>query len=376
MQHRRLGRTGLEVSAIGLGTEYLIDRPREHVVGVVRQAIGQGVNYFDLFWAQPEFRDNMGAAFQGHRDSVFLTSHLGATHRDGQYEVTRDVEAGERFFLDYLERLGTDYVDVLFLHNCNPQEDYDALMRAGGLLDLARRFQREGVARFVGLSGHNVATALQAVESGCIDVLMFPVNLSTHTVPGNADLHQACVAHNVGLVAMKPYAGGNLLRGERVIDIEDFQMGRTQMMGAPTRFEKSATVTPVQCLSYVLSQPGVSTLVPGCKDLHELGQALAYWRATEDERDFSAVLPDFERYPAGQCVYCNHCLPCPAVIDVGRTVDLLDRARGGVTGELQAEYDALPVKASACVQCGDCVERCPFGVDVIAKLEGAVALFE
>jgi predicted aldo/keto reductase-like oxidoreductase len=376
MQYRELGRTGLEVSAIGLGTEYLINLPQDHVGGVIREAISQGVNYFDMFWAQPQFRDNVGAAFKGYREQVYLTGHLGAAERDGQYERTRDPRRSEQFFLDFLQRLDSDHVDVLFLHNCNPQEDYDKLVKPGGLLDLARRFQEEGKARLIGLSGHNVATALQAVESGWFDVLMFPVNLTSQVVPGIRDLHEACAAHDVGLVAMKPYAGGRLLRQERVIHVEDFQMGRTQMMGAPTRFEKSASITPLQCLAYALSQPGVSTTVPGCKNVDELAAALAYWQATEEERDFGPVISDFEHYPAGQCVYCNHCLPCPSAIDIGQVIDLLDRAQQSLDGERQAAYDALSSKAFDCVQCGDCEARCPFGVQVISRMEQAVQMFE
>ncbi len=397
MEYRKLGRTGLDVSAIGLGTEYLIEQPQDTVLAVVHEAIAQGVNYFDLIGSDPASRDTMGAAFAGRRQQVLLTAHLGGVEEGGQYAVTRDPQVSEDFFLDYLRRYSTDYADVLFLHNNNSREDWERLTEPGGLLDLARRFQQEGKARFIGLSGHNAAVALQAVESGYIDVLMFPISLASHAVPGREALHDACVAHDVGLVAMKPYAGGNLLRKEHIIYAEHFQMGRAQMSGAPTRFEKAVTLTPVQCLSYVLSQVGISTTVPGCKNLDELAQALAYWHASEEEKDFSTVLPAFKDSVSGQCVYCNHCLPCPTEIDIGKTLSLLDEAQRQSTTPLQvdyvyahgarpirrrpitalrADYDALPVKASDCVECGDCVERCPFEVDVIAKMRKAMQVFE
>jgi predicted aldo/keto reductase-like oxidoreductase len=376
MQYRKLGRTALDVSAIGLGTEFLLDQPRETVVAVTQQAIAQGVNYFDLFWPYPTFRDNMGAAFQGYREQILLTAHVGCIAQDDQYCLTRDPGDSETFFLDYLRRCDTDYVDVLFLHNCNTQEDYNQMMRSDGLLGLARRLQHEDMARFLGFSGHNATIALQAVRSGQIDVLMFPINLASHAVPGKKDLEYACATHEVGLVAMKPYAGGRLLRKEHIIHVEDFQMGRTEMMGAPTSFEKPVTITPLQCLSYVLSQVGVSTTVPGCKNLGELAAALAYWQAADEEKDPAAVLPAFEDLVTGECVYCNHCLPCPSAIDIGKTLSLLDEAQQHLTAELQSAYDALSVKASCCVQCGDCVTRCPFGVDAMAKMDQAAELFE
>jgi len=371
MEYRRLGRTGLDVSAIGLGTEYLNGQTRQAVVSVVHEAINRGVNYLDLVFSLPEYLGNLGAALRGHRERVFLTAHLGSTVKDGQYCKTRSVKRSERCFLDLLARLGTDRVDVLFLHNCNSQKDYQQVIRPGGPLDLARRFRQEGKARFIGLSGHTISTATQAVESGQIDVLMFPIHVAGNAVPGKKDLLQACAAHDVGLVAMKPFAGGKLLSKDRTVRVAGYQTG-----GEALNLKKSSPITPVQCLSYVLAQAGVSTTVPGCKNLGEMAAALAYWETPEEERDFSALLADFEQYVAGDCVYCNHCLPCPSAIDVGQTVRLLEMARQRLTAELRAAYDALPARASDCIECGACTERCPFGVDVIPKLKLAIELFE
>jgi predicted aldo/keto reductase-like oxidoreductase len=371
MEYRKLGRTGLDVSAISLGTEYLIDLPREHVVGVIHKAIEQGINYFDLFFAQPGFRDTMGVAFKGYRDRVFLTAHLGAAHKDGQYKKTRTLKTSEHFFHDFLTRYETDYVDVLILHNSDGQKDYDRLTKPNGLLDMALRFQQVGKTRFIGFSGHTVATALQAVESGKIDVLMFPVNLVANAVPGKRDLLQACVAHDVGLVAMKPYAGGKLLNKERTVRMAHYQVG-----GETMDLKKRSPITPVQCLSYTLSQVGISAALPGCADKEQLAAALVYWNASEEERDFSALLSEFEQYVEGECVYCNHCLPCPSTIDIGQVNRLLDMAQQELTTELRAAYGALSSKASDCTQCGGCEDRCPFGVGVMARMEQVVALLE
>lgn len=119
MEYRKLGRTALDVSAIGLSTEYLMEQPQDTVITVVHKAIAQGINYFDLVAPNSPFRDKLGAAFAGHREQVLLTAHLGGIERGGQYTVTRDPKVSEDFFLDYLRRYSTDYVDVLFLHNNN-----------------------------------------------------------------------------------------------------------------------------------------------------------------------------------------------------------------------------------------------------------------
>ena len=77
----------------------------------------------------------------------------------------------------------------------------------------------------------------------------------------------------------------------------------------------------------------------------------------------------------GECVYCNHCLPCPSDIDIGRTISLLEQGRHELTDEIRGSYSELEKSASDCVACGQCSSRCPFGVDVIRKMEEAKTLF-
>jgi len=157
----------------------------------------------------------------------------------------------------------------------------------------------------------------------------------------------------VALVAMKPYAAGVLFREN----------------------PSSIILTPVQCLSYALSQPAVCTVLPGCKNVAEVQAALAFLSATDEEKDFS----DIHRNPMwelkGSCMYCNHCLPCPVSIDIGTLTKITDTAGFGVRDAVVADYEALSVKASACTECGTCMERCPFGVDVIANMDRAVETF-
>ncbi len=345
MELRTLGRTGLPVGVIGLGTEYLVGAPRETVVSVVREAVARGVNYVDFLFSYAEYRDNLGAAIAGLRDRIVIAGHIGAAETNGQYRRTRDVAECERLFDDLLARLRIESVDVVFVQFVDEDDDYAQVMGPGGLFELARRYQREGRARFIGISGHKVPVALKAAESGPFDVLMHNVNMTRHGEE-MARLYAACAARQVGLVGMKPFAGGDLLR---------------------------RSATPVQCLGYGLSQPGVCALVPGVKDVAELWATLAYVEADARERDFSAVLGQVAGTEAGACVYCNHCLPCPAGIDVGGVLRLAAAAGERAPQALVEEYRRLPARASACTQCGACAERCPFGVDVIARMEEAAA---
>ncbi|MBN1685193.1 MAG: aldo/keto reductase [Spirochaetales bacterium] len=363
MDYRRLGRTDEKISMISLGTEYLIDLPEDHVIKVIRRALDAGINYFDLFWAKPEFRDIMGKAFERARRNVLLAAHLGSTHQDGQYKAVRNIEKSSLFFEDFLTRYRTNYADVLFLHNSDGREDYDEIMKPGGLKDLALDYKASGKAKYIGFSGHTVDTAMEAVKSGIIDVLMFPINIAGHAVPRKQELLRACMEHDVGLIAMKIFAGGKLLDKWNSMEIPGHLVG-----GKERKLERSGNLSPVAGIHYVLSQPAVTAVVPGCRDIPELERDLAYLGCSAGEKDYSAALKDIRQFEEGECVYCNHCLPCPQSIDIGPVIRSLETSN-------REAYAALTVPATECVECGECESRCPFGVEVIPKMQQAAALF-
>jgi predicted aldo/keto reductase-like oxidoreductase len=370
MNYTELGRTGLAASVISIGTEHMRGQPRETVVPTLRAAVERGVNYFDIIFAMPEYLDHMAEGLRGFRERVLLAAHLGSTDRGGQYYKTRTVGRCESSFLDVLRRLGTGYVDVLFLHNFNALNDWDRASRSG-YLDLAHRLQQDGKARFLGVSGHYHSILEMAVESGLVDLIMLPVNLFNHAMPGRSDLLDLCARQDIGVVAMKPFGGGKLLNKRGSLRVPKYQTG-----GEAFQVKIAGEVTSAQCLSYVLAQRGVSVALPGVKNEEELAAALHALEASEAERDFSRLLAGLGRYVEGECTYCNHCLPCPVVIDIGQVNRLLDLAEFGLTASLQAAYTALPVTASACTECGACTTRCPFGVDVIPRMHQAMELFE
>lgn len=381
MLYRKLGRTGVDVSVIGMGLEHIWHESPEVVDRVMNEAISNGINYFDLFMPTPEIREKVGLAIRGKRDKVMFQGHIGCAAREGEeYYRTRDPAICEEFVNQFLKKLRTDYIDVLMLHFVDEEDDYKQVFESGGLLDLALRFKKEGKARFIGMSSHRVSASLKAVESGYIDVLMFPVNPAFDMVEGDADLmslwqqdpykelegkggkpssarkelYMACERNGVAITAMKPYASGWL-----------FDPNNPSAM----------VLTPHQCISYSLSQPGVCTVLPGCKTVEHIRDAVSFLEASEEEKDYSRVISGTRWDFRGTCMYCNHCLPCPSGIDIAAVTRLADIARNSLTSEMKAKYDALEIKASDCIQCGACMERCPFQVDVISNMERAVSLY-
>jgi len=348
MEYRKLGRTGLEVGAIGLGTEHL-ENSRDTIEQVIHTAVDGGVNYIDLLSSDPQrdadFWDNFGPVFRTYRDRLILAVNWGEPIR------YFDLDYCQRCFEGILERVGNNYVEVVKLMMVDTGAKWNGW--AQDSLQCLRRYQKEGRIGTIGMSSHYAPIAIKAVESGLIAVLMYPLNLTSHIREQDKALIQACVDHGVGLVAMKPYGGGSLF----------FPKGEV------------APATPAQCLHYLFSLP-VSTTVPGVKNAEELRAALHYWDATAEERDYTQFLADLHHYLAGDCTYCNHCLPCPQGINVGKTIWLADVGQYYSFDEIEPVYAALPARASECTECGVCMERCPFEVDVVAKMRRAVEVFE
>jgi uncharacterized protein len=378
-----LGRTGIETGIIGLGLEHLEKEPFEVVAATIETALEAGIRYMDLFMPSADIRDHVGRLMRGRRNRFQIQGHIGACLQDdGQYCRTREPVAAQRHAEDLLRRLGTDYVDTLMMHFVDEPEEWDEAAAPGGILDIARRWKQQGKARAVGMSSHRVEAAMLAVESGFVDILMFPVNPAFDLLPGETtietlmegnpyaglkaagsrplysrrDLFLACQRNGVAIVAMKPFAAGWLFKPENPSGI---------------------VLSPVQCLHYALSQPGVCIAAPGCRTPEQVNAILTWLTASNDEKAYGPILNRTGWHFSGACMYCNHCLPCQAGIDIAAATRLLDSARAhGVTRELAASYDRLPVSASACRTCGDCEARCPFDVTTHANMELAAALFE
>jgi predicted aldo/keto reductase-like oxidoreductase len=177
--------------------------------------------------------------------------------------------------------------------------------------------------------------------------------------PARAALYRLCAAKNIPITVMKPFGSGKLLSA------------------AHTPFARP--LTPVQCIHYALTRPGVASVLAGCQSRAEVLEAARYLDATEEERDYSAVIRTFEQDFHGVCMYCNHCLPCPVGIDVAavtRCLDVALLAETEIPPRVTEQYVALSARGSDCVACGNCEARCPFSVKITGNMRRAAEVFE
>jgi predicted aldo/keto reductase-like oxidoreductase len=385
MKYNMLGNSGLRVSEVGLGCEHLEGKDYETVESVVQAALECGINILDVFMSEPQVRSNIGRALKGNREKVILQGHIGAAYVDGQYKRTRDLPEARHFFEDFLSRIGTDYVDIGMIHFVDSDEDYRSVFETD-IIKYAVELKKKGVIKAIGMSSHAPAVALKAVRTGLIDVLMFSINpafdlLPNDTVlddmfvmdtykntslygmdPVRAELYSACEQMGVGITVMKTLSGGILLNGE----ISPF----------------GQAMTVHQCMHYALTRPAVGSVLIGCRTREEVLHAAAYSDQPESAKDYTSILSATPKYSnTGQCMYCNHCLPCPSSIDIASVTKYLDlasvsdRSSGTVPPSVMEHYRSLSANAENCIECGSCEPNCPFGVQIIENMRRAREIF-
>jgi aryl-alcohol dehydrogenase-like predicted oxidoreductase len=253
MPTRVLGRTGEQVSAIGLGGYHIGLQPDEQdSITLIRRAIDRGITFLDNCWDYHHGASErrMGQALRdGYRQRVFLMTKIDA--RTNALAVQQLEES--------LRRLQTDYVDLLQFHEVIRLEDPDRIFAPGGAMEAVLAAQQAGKLRYIGFTGHKApAVHLRMLEVAAthgfrFDAVQLPLNvMDAHFRSFEHQVLPVLIREGIGVLGMKPMGGGAILT--------------------------SQTVTPVECLYYALHLP-TSTVITGIDSLTTLEQAVDAARA-------------------------------------------------------------------------------------------------
>ncbi len=248
MRYRTLGRTGVQVSILGVGG-FHIGKPKDEQesINIIRHAIDQGVTFMDNSWDYNNgvSEERMGKALRdGYRKKVFLMTKI-----DGRTKASAAKQLDES-----LKRLQTDHLDLLQFHEIIRMEDPDRIFARGGALEAVLAAQKAGKVRFIGFTGHkDPLVHLRMLEVAAqhhfhFDTVQMPLNvMDAHFRSFTHQVLPVLVKEGIGVLGMKPMGSGIILN--------------------------SKTVTPVDCLHYAMSLP-TSVVITGIDSPEILKQDL------------------------------------------------------------------------------------------------------
>lgn len=356
MIYRKLPRSGEPISVIGMGTSVVGEISAKKAAETFTYAMDHGINYFDFAGGHAAIFPGMGDALKGRRKDVMLQIHFGADYTSGEYGWNLSLDGVKKSVDWQMKNLGIDEIDFGFMHcldELSDLEDYEK----NGVLEYLMGLKDMGVVKHIGLSTHAPKLANKVLDLGIIDMLMFSINpmydygQGDYSIGSGSEryaLYTRCEKEGVGISVMKPFNAGQLLDAKK----------------SPFR----QALTPAQCIQYALDRPGVLTVMQGAADVEQLKQNLAFLEATDEEKDYSIIGSFTPEDTKGKCVYCKHCHPCPAGLDIGLINKYYDLAK---LGDVLAKehYITLEKTAEDCIGCGHCNSRCPFGVQQAERMQ-------
>ena len=333
MEMKILGKTGLSVSAVGFGGIPIQRIGKEEARPLLEAVRAAGINYIDTAKAYTVSEEWLGEALRGGRDEFVLATKSMARTKEA---MAADIE-------DSLRKLQTGYIDLYQIHNPSMAQ-LTQVMEPGGALEALTEAKAAGKIGHIGLTAHSREVFERALELDFVETVMFPYNI---VETQGEELIERCAEKNIGFIAMKPMAGGA---------IEDGTLA----------------------MRFITQNPAVTVVIPGMYCADEVYENCA---AAEKKSPLTAeecAKIDAVRADLGEnfCRRCNYCAPCTVGISIP-SVFLFEGylSRYNLQGWAHERYATLNVKASACIGCGECEERCPYHLPIREMLKRAAAGF-
>ena len=263
MPTRNLGKTGYKVGIFSLGGQAALELPNNFDVAVpiINRALDLGVNYIDtssIYGGPSRWSEQyVGQVMKTRRSEAFLATKTKERTREGSL----------RMIDKSLKLLNTDHVDLWQLHDIGLPEDVDAIFAKGGAMEALLEMQRQGVVKFLGVTGHYRPEALiDAVNRHNFDCILMSLNAADSHIHSFQDkLLPTVVEKQMGIIGMKVPARGRLLAGWTPPSLD---AQRHSWEGSAIA-KRTGVMTMRDAMHYTLSHP-VSTVIIGCDNLGQL----------------------------------------------------------------------------------------------------------
>ncbi|MCK5239377.1 MAG: aldo/keto reductase [Candidatus Thorarchaeota archaeon] len=374
MQYRKLGNIKTNVSALGHGCMRLPTEGQsgkikhEEAIQLIRKGIDNGINYIDTAWTyhRGESEVVVGKALKdGYRERVTLVTKCPVGSKD-----FTEPEHFDKYLDEQLQRLDDDSVDIYLFHALN-KKLFEEKVLGLNLIERAMQAKKEGKIKHLGFSFHDKPEVLkEIIDSGYFELMLVQYNIVDQV---NHDMIN--YAGEKGLaVAIMGSVGGGRLGGS---DLPD---------------EMKEWITPGRknfadlALKFVLSNPNVSVALSGMGFDEELDDNLCitsqenHNQITEKEQSsIDGIAKRFKELCDLVCTGCKYCEPCPNEVNISFIFNTLQRYQiYGVRGQAKYLYSVIGnvpwaqgKDASACEECGECLEKCPQSIEIIEQLKNA-----
>ncbi|WP_040372939.1 aldo/keto reductase [Desulfovibrio oxyclinae] len=380
MLYRTMPQNGDSLSALGFGCMRMpmvdgkIDE--ERAISQIRTAIDEGVNYLDTAWPyhDGESEPLLGKALKdGYRDKVKIATKLPTW-------MIKTREDMDSFLNAQLEKLGTDHIDYYLIHALSGPS-WESIKKLG-VIDFLNKARKDGRIVNAGFSFHGLAEDFQPIVDDYPWVFcQIQYNLlDTEFQAGKKGLEYAA-SKDMGVIVMEPLRGGNLglpTPPQAVADIWDL---------ADTKRP------PVEwALRWVWNHPEVTVVLSGMNEEAHVRQNMEIASDAEansmttGELDLCRRVADtYRKLMRVGCTGCGYCMPCPAEVQIPTCFDLLNKSQMFDFTEAKRMYGIFaegtvlqrnPGYASQCVECGECIEKCPQNIDIPEVLKQVVSEFE
>jgi predicted aldo/keto reductase-like oxidoreductase len=334
MKTMKLGKTNLNASLIGFGGIPIIPLQFDAAVDIVRYCYEQGINFFDTANAYGDSEKKIGSALESVRDKVILATKT----------QKRDA-AGAAKHIDFsLKNMRTDTIDLYQLHSLTEPESLDKVLAPGGAYEAAAKAKDEGKIRFIGFTSHNIDIAINACQTGLFATVQIPFNFIEND-PADK-LFMVAEKQEMGIIAMKPLGGGLLESAELCFKF----------------LQQYPNVVPI---------PGIATQsdIDEIVDLYLSPQPLsdADWKHIERIR--AELGSQF-------CHRCGYCQPCAQNIEIPEVLLFKSLTkRIAPAGVIHMTKNAM-AGVENCIECGECIEKCPYDLPIPDLLKENLALFK
>ena len=366
MNYRKYGNTGVMASSLGFGCmrfpmkdEKTVDRDK--AIPMLHKAYELGVNYYDTgkWYCAQDSERTLGEALKGmNRDKVYVSTKY-ALEEPTAADMRRKIETS-------LKLLDQEYVDFYHLWGIGWQFYTEKIDIPGGPLETYLKLKEEGLVRHLSFSFHSEPEDIKKlVDLGFFETMLCQYNLLDRK---NEEGIAYAASKGLGIAIMGPVGGGKL--GAPSEAVKKLMPGQERASSAEL------------ALRFVLSNPNVTIALSGMSETGHVIENAAI--ASMDEHLSGEEMARIEKSVAENqkmmdlyCTGCKYCMPCPHDVNIPhifqamnyyKVWDLKDHAKG-LYGNTSNTLDKKGKQADACVECGECEEKCPQKIPIIEQLK-------